>query len=38
MVFSPGAFSPRDGNISTYQELASHGIIIAAIVRAYQAP
>ncbi|MGB7539906.1 MAG: hypothetical protein WBM17_15285 [Anaerolineales bacterium] len=38
LVFSPGAFGPRDSNISTYQELASHGYIVAAIDHTYQTP
>jgi len=38
IVFSPGAFGPRDSNISTYQELASHGFIVAAIDHTYQTP
>lgn len=38
LVFSPGAFGPRDSNISTYQELASNGYIVAAIDHTYQTP
>jgi dienelactone hydrolase len=37
IVFSPGAFGPRESNYSTYQELASHGYIVAGIDHTYQA-
>jgi len=37
VVFSPGAFGPRESNYSTYQELASHGYVVAAIDHTYQA-
>jgi dienelactone hydrolase len=36
VIFSPGALGPRDSNDSTYQELASHGYIVAAIDHTYQ--
>jgi dienelactone hydrolase len=36
VIFSPGALGPRMSNLSTYQELASHGYIVAAIDHTYQ--